>query len=78
MKRLLSGRELELDPDHKEASEWAAEWSPNNFEADCCDRNKFRVYLGSVPHHPWNQSAARVFAQILIDDEEESRISILL
>ncbi|KAK7436349.1 hypothetical protein VKT23_019197 [Stygiomarasmius scandens] len=71
LKELLGDREQDLDPGPEEANAWV-EMSSGNLENECCNKDRFRIYLGGVPSHPWNKSAARVFADILIEDEETS------
>ncbi|THU85801.1 hypothetical protein K435DRAFT_868939 [Dendrothele bispora CBS 962.96] len=66
LKLLLKNREADLDPKHPEAQAWA-EREENDVE--CCDAGHFRIFLGSSPRHPWNRSAARVFADTIIADQ---------
>ncbi|THU88936.1 hypothetical protein K435DRAFT_865819 [Dendrothele bispora CBS 962.96] len=66
LKLLLKNREVHLDPRHSEAQAWAEK---EDNDVECCDAGHFRIFLGSSPRHPWNRSAARVFADTIIADE---------
>ncbi|THU86933.1 hypothetical protein K435DRAFT_867780 [Dendrothele bispora CBS 962.96] len=70
LKVLLPHGELHFDPSDIEATAFAQRWDPNVDGINSCDRERFRIYLGGTPTHPWNQSAARIFADILISDGE--------
>ncbi|KAK7436337.1 SUN domain-containing protein 3 [Stygiomarasmius scandens] len=71
LRKLLTHGELNFDPTDAEAEVFASTWNARAPDGpNSCDRDRFRIYLGGRPTHAWNQSAARVFAEVLISDGE--------
>ncbi|KAF5317868.1 hypothetical protein D9758_018481 [Tetrapyrgos nigripes] len=68
LKKLLARRQLVLDPTSNKADRFAATWDPKGDSPDCCNGDRFPIYLGGTPRHAWNASGVRVFADIMILD----------